>query len=191
MNQGAGEIVHTNNNDSSRYTKPAIVLHWVVAILAFTMIGLGLYMTGVPKGTPDRAFYFNLHKSIGVTTAFLVLIRFWWRAKNPPPALPSSMPAWEVQAANVSHALLYMCLIVMPLSGFTATQFTKYGVNYFGLFKIPPMGTENKFVYDLLQGVHGVTATILIVLIVIHVLAAFKHLLINRDKVFQRMLASK
>jgi cytochrome b561 len=101
------------------------------------------------------------------------------------------MPGWEVQASKINHALLYMCIIVMPLSGFSATQFTKYGVNFFGLFKIPPMGSENKVVYDLLQGVHGVTATLLIILVVIHVLAAFKHLLINRDKVFQRMLPGK
>lgn len=172
----------------SRYTTAAIVFHWIVAILAFTMIGLGVYMTDIPKGTPDRVFYYNLHKSIGVTTALLVIVRLLWRAKNPPPSLPASMPDWEVQASKISHALLYMCLIVMPLSGFSATQFTKYGVNYFGLFKIPPMGSENKVVYDLLQGIHGVTATLLIALVVIHVLAAFKHLLINRDKVFQRML---
>ena len=179
------------NNGNSRYTTGAIVFHWIVAILVLTMIGLAFYMTGIPKGNPDRAFYFNLHKSIGVTTALLVIARLWWRAKNRPPVLPSSMPAWEVQASKISHALLYMCIIVMPLSGFAATQFTKYGVNYFGLFKIPPMGSENKVIYDLLQGIHGVTAIFLIVLVIIHILAAFKHLLIDRDKVFQRMLPGK
>ena len=183
--------MNIDNNHGSRYTKAAIIFHWVIAILTFTMIGLGLYMTGIPKGTPDRAFYFNLHKSIGVTTAFLVIVRLWWRARNPPPLLPSSMRPWEIQASKVNHALLYMCLIVMPLSGFAATQFTKYGVNYFGLFKIPPMGSENKLAYDLLQGIHGVTAVLLIALVVIHVLAALKHLLIDRDRVFQRMLPQK
>lgn len=155
------------------------------------MIGLGLYMTDIPKGTPDRAFYYNLHKSIGVTVALLIIMRIWWRAKNPPPNLPVSMPGWEVQASKISHALLYMCLLVMPLSGFAASQFTKYGVHYFGLFKIPPLGSENKVVYDLLQGIHGVTAALLMILVIIHVLAAFKHLLINRDRVFQRMLPGK
>jgi cytochrome b561 len=183
--------LNTNGSGVSRYTTTAIVFHWVVAILVLTMIGLGFYMTGVPKGSPDRAFYFNLHKSIGVTTALLVIVRLLWRAKNPPPSLPASMPTWEVRASKISHALLYMCVIVMPLSGFAATQFTKYGVNYFGLFKIPPMGSENKVVYDLLQGIHGLTAILLIALVVIHVLAAFKHLLIDRDKVFQRMLPGK
>jgi cytochrome b561 len=183
--------LYINSSGDSRYTATAIVFHWVVAILVFTMIGLGIYMTDIPKGTPDRAFYYNLHKSIGVTTALLVIVRLWWRAKNPPPLLPSSMPGWEVQASKISHALLYMCLILMPLSGFAASQFTKYGVNYFGLFKIPPMGSENKVFYDLLQGIHGVTAALLMALVVIHVLAAFKHLLINRDKVFQRMVPGK
>jgi cytochrome b561 len=186
-----GGVLNNNSSGVSRYTTTAIVFHWVVAILVLTMIGLGLYMTGVPKGSPDRAFYFNLHKSIGITTALLVIVRLWWRAKNPPPSLPVTMPDWEIQASKISHALLYMCLIVMPLSGFAATQFTKYGVIYFGLFKIPPMGSENKVVYDLLQGIHGVTAILLIALVVIHVLAALKHLLIDRDKVFQRMLPGK
>jgi cytochrome b561 len=181
----------SNYSGRARYTRAAVVFHWLLAVLVFTMIGLGLYMTGVPKGSPDRAFYFNLHKSIGVTTALLVIARLWWRAKNPPPPLPASMPGWEIQAARISHALLYMCLIVMPLSGFAATQFTKYGIKYFGLFKIPPMGSENKIVYDLLQGVHGVTATLLIALVIVHVIAALKHLLVDRDGVFQRMLPAK
>ena len=119
----------------TRYTTTAIVLHWVVAILVFVLIGLGLYMQDIPKGTPDRAFFYNLHKSIGVTTALLVLARLWWRAKNPPPSLQASMPGWEIQASKISHALLYLCLIVMPLSGFAATQFTKYGVK--PAFSIP------------------------------------------------------
>ncbi|HEX4986478.1 MAG TPA: cytochrome b [Burkholderiales bacterium] len=184
-------MVSNGTGGTARYTTAAIVFHWVVAILVFTMIGLGFYMEGIPKGNPDRAFYFNLHKSIGVTTALIVIARLWWRAKHPAPLLPASMPGWEMQASRISHALLYMCIIVMPLSGFCATQFTKYGVNYFGLFKIPPMGFENKVIYDLLQGVHGLTAALLVTLIVIHVLAALKHLLIDRDRVFQRMLPGR
>jgi len=180
--------LNSSNIANTRYTTPAIVFHWVIAILALTMIVIGIFMTDIPKGNPNRAFYFNLHKSIGVTTAFLVLVRLWWRIRNPAPMLPASMPSWEIRAARINHALLYLCLIVMPLSGFAATQFTKYGVNYFELFKIPPMGWESKPIYDFLQGIHGVTAVIFIALIAIHVLAAFKHLLVDRDKVFQRIL---
>jgi cytochrome b561 len=178
-------------DDLKRYTRPAIVFHWLISVLVLGMLCLGLWMEDIPKGTPDRTFYFNLHKSIGVTIALLVLLRLWWRFRNPPPPLPSSLPAWQVQASRVSHALLYLCLVVMPLSGFAASQFTKYGVTYFGMFKIPPMGWENREIYDLLQGIHGVTATLLIALVVVHILAALKHLVIDRDGVFQRMLPGR
>lgn len=174
-----------------RYTGIAMALHWIVVVLVLTLIGLGLYMTDIPKGTPDRSFFYNLHKSIGLTTGIVVLIRLWWRAKNPPPPLPASVPAWQVRASKLSHAMLYMCLVLMPVAGFSASQFTKYGVTYFGMFKIPPMGSENKVIYDLLQGVHQMTAMVLIALIVVHVLAALKHLLVDRDGVFQRMLPSR
>jgi cytochrome b561 len=178
-------------NSPARYTKPAIALHWIIAAGVLSLIGLGLYMVDIPRGTPERAFFYNLHKSIGVTLAILILVRLWWRAKNPPPPLPGSLPAWQAKASKISHALLYVCLIVMPIAGFSASQFTKYGVTYFGLFKIPPMGTENKEIYELLQGVHGFTSQLLIVLLVIHIAAALKHLIVDKDGVFQRMLPGR
>lgn len=174
-----------------RYTRTAMAFHWLISVMVLGMICLGFWMGDIPRGTPERTFYFNLHKSIGLTIAILVLFRLWWRAKNPPPPLPASVPAWQAQASRISHALLYLCLILMPLSGFSASQFTKYGVTYFGLFKIPPLGWENKDIYELLQGVHGVTATLLCILIIVHILAALKHLLVNRDGVFQRMLPGR
>jgi cytochrome b561 len=177
--------------EAGRYTTPAIVLHWLVVVLVLSLVGLGWYMTDIPRGTPERAFFYNLHKSIGLTTAIIVLIRLWWRVKHPPPSLPSSVPVWQVNAAKVSHALLYTCLVIMPLAGFSASQFTKYGVTYFGLFKMPPMGSENKQIYDFLQGIHETTAMVLVVLILVHVAAALKHLLIDRDGVFQRMVPVK
>ena len=117
-----------------RYSRFAVWLHWIIAVLVIVMIAMGIYMSDIPKGTPDRAFFFNLHKSIGLTTGLLVLVRVWWRHKNPPPSLPSDIPAWQVIVSRVSHAALYGCLVVMPAVGFAASQFTKYGVTYFGLF---------------------------------------------------------
>ena len=177
-----------SSDAAGRYTKLAITLHWIIVVLVLTQIGLGLYMTDIPRGTPERSFFYNLHKSIGLTTAIVVFIRIWWRAKNPPPPLPASVSSWQVQASKISHALLYVCLVIMPVAGFSASQFTKFGVTYFGLFKIPPMGPENKGIYEILQGIHKVTAGVLMVLITIHVAAALKHLLVDKDGVFQRML---
>lgn len=176
---------------AGRYNNVAIFLHWIVAVLVLVLVGLGLYMIDIPRGTPERSFYFNLHKSIGLTTGIIVLFRFWWRKKNPPPPLPSSMPAWEVTASNISHALLYTCLIMMPIAGFIASQFTKYGVTYFGLFKIPPMFTPHQVLWDFFQGVHENTSYVLMLLIVVHVFAALRHLLVRKDGIFQRMFPGR
>ena len=101
------------------------------------------------------------------------------------------MPAWQVKASNISHALLYTCLIIMPIAGFTASQFTKYGVTYFELFKIPPMASQNKVLYDFFQGVHENTAYLLMVLVTVHIVAALHHLLVAKDGVFRRMLPGR
>src|SRR5512134_3365250 len=176
-----------NKTGAQRYHNFAIFLHWLVAIGVFVMIGLGWYMSDIPKGTPERTFYFNLHKSIGVTLGVLVLIRLWWRFTHRPPPLPASMPAWEVRAARINHALLYACLVIMPVVGFVASNFTKYGVKYFGI-QIGPFFPENQAVRDALQDVHEMVAGVLAVLVILHVLAAFKHLIVDKDGVFQRML---
>jgi cytochrome b561 len=174
-----------------RYNKGLIILHWLMAVLIIGMIGVGLYMVDIPKGTPNRALIFNLHKSIGLTIALLVVLRIIWRARHTPPPLPATMTPIMVAVAKLTHVVLYVCMVLMPLSGFIGSQFNKYGVTVFGLFKIPPMGPENKDLYELFQDIHEITANILMVVIALHVLAGLKHLIIDKDGVFQRMLPGK
>jgi cytochrome b561 len=170
-----------------RYTSVAIILHWLIAAAVLFMIGLGWAMDDIPKGTPERAYWFNLHKSIGTTIGVLAVLRLLWRLAHPAPRLPRSMPSWEVAAARINHALLYALLIAMPVVGFLASNFTKFGVKYFGI-QVGPFFAENQALRDSLQAVHGWLSYVLVVLVALHVLAALKHWLIDRDGVFQRML---
>ena len=57
-----------------------------------------------------------------------------------------------------------------------------------GSGSLPPWGPPSEAVYDFLGTVHGVTAIVFCILIAGHVLAALKHALIDRDRVFSRML---
>jgi cytochrome b561 len=79
----------------------------------------------------------------------------------------------------------------MPLAGFIASNFTKYGVTYFGLFKIGPFFAENKALWELFQGIHQAASEVLVIVIAIHIAGAFKHLLIDKDGVFYRMLPGR
>lgn len=180
-----------HNISVRRYDRVAIALHWLVAIGVFVMIGLGWYMTDIPKGTPARAFFYNLHKSIGVTGAMIVLIRIVWRWSHRPPPLPAGTASWVVNASRLSHGLLYALLVLMPVAGFTASNFSKHGVTYFGLFKIGPLFAENKSLYELFQGIHHAASEVLVVVICIHIAGALKHLVLDKDGVFFRMLPGR
>lgn len=170
-----------------KYHKSIITLHWFIAIIVFILIALGLNMVDIERGTPERAFYYNLHKSFGLTLLLLMIARIFFRIKFKSPPLPSNVSLFQQTVARASHFILYLSLVLMPLSGLIASQFTKYGVKYFGLFKIPPLFSENKFYYDLFQNLHKVFAIVIIIMVSIHILAAFKHMLVDKDDIFERI----
>lgn len=169
------------------YTRTAMILHWLIALFVFGQISLGLWMIGIPKSPPGiRAWWFNVHKSIGITLGVLILVRLLWRLTHSAPPLPSTLPDWQRIAAKASHVALYVCMVTMPLAGYLGSSFTKYPILYFGM-RLPHWGWDAPALKDLCSQVHLVTATVFITLIAIHVAAALKHLLIKRDGVFQRM----
>ena len=172
---------------SESYTHTAIVLHWLIAVFVFAQISLGLWMIGIPKAPPGiRVYWFNVHKSIGITLGVLILLRLIWRLTHRALPLPDSVPRWQRIAAKTSHVLLYVCMIVMPVSGYLGSSFTKYPIIYWGV-RLPHWGWDAPALKELCSQVHLVTVIVFITLIAIHTGAALKHLLINRDGVFQRM----
>jgi cytochrome b561 len=96
------------------------------------------------------------------------------------------MPRWQRNAAHGSHFLLYACLILQPLWGYLGSTFTKYPIRYFGL-ALPHWGWDSPALKDLFGALHLGTAWLLMAVIAIHVGAALKHLLVDRDGIFQRM----
>jgi cytochrome b561 len=172
--------------DLQKYTPVAIWLHWIIGIALLIQIGLGLYMVDIPKETPDRSWYFNLHKSIGVTLALFILLRIWWRLGHRPPPLDRLIPEWQVIASKISHGVLYLCMIAMPVTGIIMSSYSKYGVKAWGIKIIA--GSDDKDARELWLGLHEFTSEILMVVIAIHIIAALKHLMIEKNGVFQRIL---
>ncbi len=169
-----------------RYTGVAIALHWLLAALVLSQIAFGWYLQEVPRGTPARTVYVNLHKSTGLTVGVLILFRLYWRLTHKAPPLPPSVPAWERMAARTSHLALYACMLIMPAAGYLASNFSKFGVNYFNAVLLPPWGFDDKRIYAVFNTTHVVTSYVFVTLIVVHILAALRHLFL-RDGVFRRM----
>lgn len=169
-----------------QYTRVTIILHWVIAIGVLGQIGLGWWMIEIPKQPVGvRAYWFNIHKSIGITLGLLILLRIFWRLKYGAPPLPAHIPRWKQLAAKTSHFLMYACMIAMPLSGYLGSSFTKFPIKYWG-YTLPNWGWESEALKTLCSQVHYGAAILFMTLIVIHLLAAITHMT-ARDGVIQRI----
>jgi cytochrome b561 len=169
------------------YSNIAILLHWLTAIGCLALIGLGWYMVDLPMGSPERSYMYNLHASMGLTVGVLAAVQVWWRIRYKSPALPLDMWKLEVVATELIHWLLYACLLAMPMSGLAAMSFSKFGIKYFGL-QIGPFFSASRELQDLFLGIHQGLSNALVLAVGLHVAIAVKHLLVDRDSVFQSML---
>ena len=195
-------------NIVTSYTKTAKLLHWLIAILIFGMFALGWFMTDIPKEAAKqtvfdifnlgifhwtvaeeispRSFYFNIHKSFGVTIFALVIIRIVWRLTHKPPALLISYKAFERKLATSAHHLLYLLMISLPLSGAIMAVYSKYGIKWFGMPFIK--GLDNNPMRLIFKDTHEVIGLILVSILVLHVAGALKHQFIDKDDTLKRML---
>ena len=175
-----------DSEHATRYTTTAIVLHWLIAAAVIGLIGWGWWMQTIPKNpVGPRVDAFNLHKSIGMTVLLLMLVRIGWRARHrPPPFMP--MPRWQAQLAQAVHLLLYVCLIVQPLSGYLGSAFSGYPVRFFGIV-LPAWATKHDTLKDAFSVVHLVNSWVLVGALALHVAGTVKHALLERDGSFRRI----
>ncbi|HEY2707678.1 MAG TPA: cytochrome b [Caulobacteraceae bacterium] len=180
----------------STYSSVSIALHWLIALLILTNIGLAWYF-GTLKG-PEAIPPVQLHKSIGITVLLLSLVRIGWRLTHPAPALPEHMAGWEKFAARATHLVFYGLMLGLPLSGWamvSASPLIK--VHPTVLFTVVPWPTFPFLPADhdqlhalrkLFAFTHEKLAWLAYATIVLHVVAALKHHVIDRDDVLSRML---
>lgn len=173
--------------DRMHYTRTAISLHWLIAILVFSGWGLGWWAHDLPA-SPDKARYFSWHKWIGVTVFLLALARAGWRATHAAPPLPATTAPWQASAARVSHFLLYVLMLVLPLSGWLMSSAKGFQTVYFGVIPLPDLLAKNEPLGKLLSEIHEQLAYALAALVGLHAAAALKHHFVDKDGVLRRML---
>jgi cytochrome b561 len=186
----------TPSSARSPYASVAIALHWLIAALILTNIGLAWYFNALPHAL--RSPPTQLHKSIGITVLLLSLVRLGWRLTHAPPPLPASMPAWERWAAQTLHTAFYVFMIAMPLSGWamvSASPLIKvhptvlYGVVPWPAFPYP--GLDSDALHAARQAAsftHSKLALLAYGMITLHVGAALKHQFFDHDEVLSRMI---
>jgi len=169
----------------SGYGWLSIALHWLTAILVLTMWTIGtISQTDVQD---DAAWYAHLHMSIGVSAYLLLWGRILWRFAVGHPAPHPGQSALLFPVAKALHYLFLIAIGVMLLSGPLMVWSGGDAVEVFA-FAIPSPFAPWSGLHDLLRRVHGVTASMIILGAMLHILAALKHIVINRDGTFDKIM---
>ena len=181
---------------ANRYTRTAMVLHWLVAVLIIGNVLLIWVVDWFPDDMVRRVI--DTHKSIGITVLGLALLRILWRLSHKPPAMPASYPRVERMGAHAAHFLLYLLILGLPLSGWIHDSAFKDAaanpLRLFGLVPWPRIGpimaldpATKEQVHSFWFQVHSTLAYVLYALLALHVLGALKHQFIDKEPEFRRM----
>ncbi len=174
-------------NSSTSWGWPAIVLHWLGAVLIVLLLGHGWWMTHLAP-RPDRLVHYAGHAALGYDFLVLLILRLLWRWLNPVPALPGE--AWERYAAKLGHIALYVLMLACALTGWALAGTFRSPLNrdVFGLALPMIYQSQDRAMHGLFESSHMILSYLLAVLIVIHVLGALRHHIIKRNDVLRRMV---
>ena len=174
-------------NDAQKYGAVAKALHWGVALLVLGLLPLGWYMSDLPRGI-ERFRFVELHKSLGLSVLALMLARSLWRAFNPPPPLPASLPGWEHWAARLTHYAIYLALFTQAAIGISIVWAANSTLGFFGLFALHSPISPDHDLKELAEEAHGLLAIAIVALLVMHIAAALRHHFILKNDILRRML---
>ncbi len=174
--------------DAAVYDPVAVALHWLLAVLIVGSFFAGLYMVDL-HFSPLRFRLFNWHKWAGMAVLALSVARLVWRASgHPAPALPPGVPSWQLAAYRITHLAFYALFFAVPLLGWLYTSAVGVPVVWFGWLALPDLTPVDKSLADgMFKPLHSVTSYMLAALVVLHIGAALKHQLVDRDHLLVRM----
>jgi cytochrome b561 len=172
-------------DDGTNYDRVAIALHWTTAFLVIANFTLAQTWDWFAK--PTKGLMEDTHMSFGVLLAAAVIARLVWRWL-PGHQLSSLEAGWVRLASKATHYLLYGLLVIEAGLGFAFRWGAGRPMEFFGL-GIPPLtGAIDKALRHDLREIHEKIGWAIIILALIHALAALYHHYALKDRVLERML---
>lgn len=172
--------------EKTKFDPVAKFFHWLLAIMIIIELVFGLQLEEVSGD--ERIVKLMVHSGFGLSILVLVLARIIWRRRNPPPPLPDTMSPRMQKWAIRNTRLLYFLMLYQPTVGLLhAATYVDGDVKPFGLFNATALLPSAEAVTRVFHVMHALGAFLLILVVLIHLVAAFKHLIIDKDRVFQRM----
>lgn len=174
-------------NTQNSYGAIAKLLHWGIVVLIIAQYVLAEAAEELDDG-PDKLATIANHKSVGMLILLLALVRIGWKLANR--GLPQPVPMARPQqiAAAAGHGILYLLLLVLPLSGWMMSSAAGYPTGFFGVFQFPMLVGESHDLHEALEEVHETLFNAVVVVAALHALAAVFHHVWMKDDTLRRML---
>ena len=173
------------SGETEAYNLGARFFHWGIAFLILGLLVVGFFMVGLEP--PFKFQVYGWHKALGMAVLALGILRIVWRVSTSYPDHLSHYKIWEKWLSKTVHAVLYLLIIGMPLSGWVMSSAGGYPVSFFGLFEFPAIVEKNKELGGLARQAHEYIAFGLIALVGLHILGALKHHVMDKDTTLKRM----
>lgn len=182
-------------NSPTQWGTIAKLFHWGIGLTIIGMLGFGIYLAEVDLPPMERYGLVLTHKAVGISVLFFVILRVIWRMVTAAPKLPEESPWWEVAAAHLVHYGLYILMFAMPLSGWLMSSAAGYPVTVWGIEKylgfengLPALVGKDESLLKLAKALHFYIGYLMIGVILLHVGAALKHHILDKDMILKRML---
>jgi cytochrome b561 len=174
-------------NTKNSYGVVTILLHWLMTILVMGLFILGQYMTDLDYYDSWYQLAPWWHKNIGLCVFALLVIRLIWRLINITPESISTYKVWEVKLSKIVHVLFYILLFITCFSGYFVSTAKGVGFEFFAGFEVPSLISLSENNADNFATMHELATHGLLLLFLLHVVAALKHHYINKDITLIRM----
>lgn len=153
---------------AARYSLPFILIHWILALLIVLLLGLGWYVQSLSPTAPGRTFWVEVHISLGLTSLILITLLMLFRLIVKPPPLPEEYPRWLAHFSITSYVVIYLCMVLMPVSGYLQAVFKAVTIKFWG-FPLPLWGAQDAAWAEFFWTVHGIVAFVLTGFLIIHI----------------------
>jgi len=171
----------------TKYSRLSRILHWSMALVIPALFGVGFWMVELTYYSSWYKTAPHWHKSIGILLAMALLLRWGWLLKSGKPPAIAQHSRWQQHASRVVHALLYLLLTLIIVSGYLISTADGRGIEVFQWFTLPSLGEFFPHQADIAGEIHRYSAYSLMGLVVLHAAAALKHQLIDKDGTLRRM----
>jgi cytochrome b561 len=171
----------------TRYSAMAQIFHWTTAVLVVVAFTFG------PGGSEQRVysaardFDRQLHETLGMCVFLLTLARLAWRRFDPPPAQPP-MPPWMQRAASLVHGLLFLLLLLVPLTAVTGAWFEGHPLTFLANLRVAPLLPESHATGSVIAEIHTWLGDTILWVAGFHAAVALLHHYVLRDRVLRSML---